>query len=104
MEKKKIFIILACEEREPESVEVGRLLKEKYGKDFKEIPYGALGLYTYIDRLTHGLQQMMAGARKFALNYIDRSDICALTREAAEMSGITYVMESDREEVDKILK
>jgi len=78
-------------------------LKEKYGKDFKLIPPGALGLYTYIDRLTQGLQQLMAGARKFALKHIDRNDICALTREAAEMSGITYVMDSDKEEVDKLL-
>jgi glutamate synthase domain-containing protein 2 len=78
-------------------------LKEKYGKDFKQIPPGALGLYTYIDRLTQGLQQLMAGARKFALKHIDRNDICALTREAAEISGISYVMDSDKEEVDKIL-
>ena len=78
-------------------------LKEKYGKEFKNIPYGAIGLYTYVDRLTQGLQQLMAGARKFALRHIDRNDLCALTPEAAQMSGITYVMESDKEEVDKIL-
>ena len=78
-------------------------LKEKYGKDFKLIPPGAIGIYTYIDRLTQGLQQIMAGARKFALKHIDRNDICALTREAAEMSGIAYVMDADREEVDRIL-
>ncbi len=78
-------------------------LKEKYGQDFKLIPPGALGIYTYIDRLTQGLQQLMAGERKFALKYIDRNDICALTREAAEMSDIKYVMDADQEEVDKIL-
>ena len=78
-------------------------LKEKYGKDFKLIPPGALGIYTYIDRLTQGLQQLMAGERKFALKYIDRNDICALTKEAAEMSGIDYVMDADQEEVNKIL-
>jgi hypothetical protein len=45
----------------------------------------------------------MAGARKFALPYIDRNDLVALTREAAEISGIPYVMESDQEEVARIL-
>jgi hypothetical protein len=45
----------------------------------------------------------MAGARKFAIKYIDRNDLVALTREAAEVSGIPYVMDSDREEIDKIL-
>jgi len=46
----------------------------------------------------------MAGARKFALNYISRSDLCSLTREAAYVSGIPYVMDSDKEEVDNILR
>ena len=79
-------------------------LNEKYGKDFAQIPPGAIGVYTYIDRLSQGLQQLMAGERKFALKHIDRNDIFALTREAAEMSGITYVMDVDKEEVDNILK
>jgi glutamate synthase domain-containing protein 2 len=78
-------------------------LREKYGKDFERIPTGAIGMLTYFDRLNAGLQQLMAGARKFALNYISRSDLCALTREAAEISGISYVMDSDHEEVSKIL-
>jgi hypothetical protein len=60
-------------------------------------------MYSYIDRMKQGIQQLMAGARKFALQYIDRDDLVALTRDAAEISGITYVMESDAEEVEKIL-
>jgi len=82
---------------------VGAELRERYGKDFSMIPAGAIGLYSYIDRLKQGLQQLMAGARKFALKYIDRNDIVALTKDAAEISGISYVMDSDAEEVDKIL-
>ena len=78
-------------------------LKEKYGKEFKQIPTGALGMLTYFDRMTAGLQQFMAGARKFSLNYISRDDLCSLTREAADVSGLPYVMEMDREEVKKIL-
>jgi hypothetical protein len=78
-------------------------LKDKYGKDFDRIPAGSIGMVTYFDRLNAGLQQLMAGARKFALKYICRSDICALTRDAAEVSGIPYVMEADQEEVTKIL-
>jgi glutamate synthase domain-containing protein 2 len=78
-------------------------LKAKYGKDFEKIPAGAIGMITYFDRLNAGLQQLMAGARKFALQYISRDDLVALTRESAEVSGIPYVMESDRAEVEKIL-
>ena len=78
-------------------------LKERYGKDFKDIPAGAIGMYTYYDRLATGLRQLMAGERKFALRYITREDIFSLTRQVAEISGIPYVMDVDREEVDKIL-
>jgi len=78
-------------------------LREKYGKDFERIPSGAIGMITYFDRLNAGLQQLMAGARKFALKYVSRNDLSALTHEAAELSGIPYVTEADREEVEKIL-
>lgn len=82
---------------------VGSQLKERFGADFKKLPAGAMGMYSYIDRLKQGLQQLMAGARKFALPYIDRNDLVCLTREAAEVSGIPYVMDSDREEIEAIL-
>jgi len=78
-------------------------LKEQYGKDFDKIPPAAIGMYNYYDRLTTGLQQLMAGTRKFSLNLIGRSDLMSLTREAAELSGIPYVTDADREEVDRIL-
>ena len=57
-------------------------------------------MYTYYDRLATGLRQLMAGERKFALKYITRDDIVVLTREASNISGIPYVMDSDREEID----
>ena len=82
---------------------VSAQLKEKFGKDFGKLPAGAIGMYSYIDRLKHGLQQLMAGSRKFALKYVDRNDLMTLTREAAEASGISYVMDADAEEVDRIL-
>jgi glutamate synthase domain-containing protein 2 len=82
---------------------VAAQLKERFGDDFEQIPAGAIGMYSYIDRLRQGLQQFMAGARKFALKHIDRNDIVALTRDAAEISGIPYVMDSDAIEIEKIL-
>ncbi len=79
------------------------VLKAKYGKNFKKIPFGAIGMYTFCDRLQLGLQQLMAGARKFAIQYIDRSDLVSLTKEASEITGIPYIMESDMEEANRIL-
>ena len=80
-------------------------LKQEYGADtFKEIPTGALGLYTYFERLAQGLRQLMTGNRKFTLDHIERDDIASLTKEVADISGITYVMDVDKEEVEKILE
>ncbi len=78
-------------------------LKEKYQERFKDIPTGAMGLYGYWERLSQGLRQMMAGNRKFALEYITRDDIAALTHDAAYISEIPYVTDVDKEEVEKIL-
>jgi hypothetical protein len=44
----------------------------------------------------------MAGSRKFAMEHIARDDIAALTREAAQVSGIQYVMEVDQGKVERI--
>ena len=79
-------------------------LKEKYGKDFERIPTGAIGMVTYFDRLNAGLQQLMAGARKFSLKYISRDDLCGLTREASGISGIPFVMDADKQAVEDILR
>ncbi len=78
-------------------------LRSKFGKDFDRIPWGAVAMYTFTDRLRLGLQQMMAGARKFSLKYLDRSDIVSLTKEATDVTGIPYVMESDMKESERIL-
>jgi len=79
------------------------LRKELGDAEFEELPTGALGLYTYYERLAQGLRQLMAGSRKFSLEHISRDDIAALTRKAADISGIQYVMDVDKEQVEEIL-
>ena len=78
-------------------------LRRKLDGDFDKVPTGALGLYTYYERLAQGLRQLMAGSRKFNLSYLSRDDIAALTRDAADISGIRYILDVDQEEVDAIL-
>lgn len=72
-------------------------------EEYEKVPAGALGLYTFYERLAQGLRQLMAGSRKFSLDFISRNDLAALTREASEISGIPYVMDLDRAEVDNML-
>jgi len=45
----------------------------------------------------------MAGSRKFALDCLAREDLAALTPEAAQVSGIQYIMDVDRGKVGRIL-
>ncbi|MBM3297853.1 MAG: FMN-binding glutamate synthase family protein, partial [Candidatus Aminicenantes bacterium] len=60
-------------------------LKLYYGDRFKDLPTGAIGVYTYFKRLSQGLRQLMAGNRKFGLEHIRRDDIASLTKEAADI-------------------
>ena len=78
-------------------------LKKKYGSRMKDLPLGAVGMYTFIDKLQVGLTQLMAGARSFRLDTLHRSDVAALTEEAAKISGISYIMDAYREEAYRIL-
>jgi len=79
-------------------------LREELGEDeYKRLPAGALGLYTYYERLAQGLQQLMAGSRKFSLDYLSRDDLAVLTRDAAEVTGLPHVMDVDGELVSDIL-
>jgi glutamate synthase domain-containing protein 2 len=79
------------------------LRKELGSEAFDRIPTGAIGLYTYYERLAQGLRQLMAGSRKFSLEHLSRDDIAALTRDAAEISGIQHIMDLDQERAEKIL-
>ena len=84
-------------------VTAAELRKELGDEQFEKLPTGAIGLYTYYERLAQGLRQLMCGARKFDLSHVSRDDLAALTHEAAEVSGITYIKDVDRAEVQSIL-
>ncbi|MCD6162394.1 MAG: FMN-binding glutamate synthase family protein [candidate division Zixibacteria bacterium] len=82
----------------------GDLRKEIGDKEFEKLPTGAIGLYTYYERLAQGLRQLMGGSRKFSLDYMTRDDLASLTPEAEKVSGIKYIMDLDKKEVEEILK
>ena len=71
--------------------------------EMKNIPLGAVGIYSYCEKLRVGLQQLMAGARCFSLPAITRNELMSLTEECAKVTGIPYLMEAYREEAMKIL-
>jgi glutamate synthase domain-containing protein 2 len=71
--------------------------------EFESLPTGAIGLFTYYERLAQGLRQLMCGSRKFSLEHVSRDDLACLTHEAAEVSGIQYLLDLDSQEVESIL-
>jgi len=72
-------------------------------KEMKNIPLGAVGIYSYADKIKVGLQQLMAGARCFSVPAISRRELMSLTEECAKVTGIPYLMDAYREEAMKIL-
>lgn len=61
-----------------------KYIRSIYNDESKAISYGAIGLYSYINRLSFGLKLFMTLNRKFSLKYIDQSDVIPLTKEARE--------------------
>lgn len=72
-------------------------------KEIKNIPLGAIGIYSYSNKIKVGLQQLMAGARCFNVESITRNELMSLTEECAKVTGIPYLMDSYRDEAIKIL-
>ena len=79
-------------------------VEKKLGKDeMKNIPYGAIAFCTLADKLSCGLQQLMAGARKFSLDQIKRTDLFSGNRETARETGIPHVSDANDEAAIKII-
>jgi glutamate synthase domain-containing protein 2 len=78
-------------------------LREIYGKEVENFPLGGIGIYTVAEKLRVGLQQLMAGARKWRTHLITRNDIASLTDECAKVTAIPYIMDAYREEALAII-
>ena len=67
-------------------------VQEKVGvEEMKNIPYGAIAMWTFADKLAAGLQQLMAGARAFSIDEISRRDIFAANRETEREAGVPFI-------------
>ena len=89
----------------PEEIFAGReAVREKVGNtEMSQIPFGAVAMYGYADKLACGLQQFMAGARKFSLDQLSRDDLMAANRETAEVTGIPYMTDAGDDRAMAIL-
>lgn len=71
--------------------------------EMKFIPLGAIAMWTLADKLAAGLQQLMAGARKFSLKDITRDDLFSANRETERETEIPYITDVLDERAKMIL-
>lgn len=80
-------------------------VQQKLGADaMKELPFGAIAMWTMLDKLSAGLQQFMAGARKFSIGQISREDIASGNRETERETGIPFITDIQDETARAILR
>jgi len=89
----------------PEEIFAGYFdVQKKVGaNEMKNIPLGAVAMWTLCDKLAAGLQQLMAGARKFSLSEISRNDIASANRETERETKIPFITDILDESAKKIL-
>ncbi len=80
-------------------------IQKKIGADeMKKIPYGAMAIWTLADKLAAGLQQLLAGARKFNISELSRDDIVSGNRETERETKIPFVGDAGDEIARAIIK
>ena len=78
-------------------------LRGIYGSEVDNFPLGAIGVYSACEKIRVGLQQLMAGARKWRVNLMCRGDLAALTEDAARVTNLPYIMDAYRREALAII-
>jgi hypothetical protein len=72
-------------------------------KEMKNIPFGAIAMVAFVDKIKCGLQQFMAGARKFRLSELKRSDLISANRETEQVTGIPFMTDANDDRAKNIL-
>ena len=84
-----------------------RLLRRACGPDSarrrRKCPWGPWASTAPAKSCRVGLQQLMAGARKWRVDLMSRKDLACLTEECAKVTGLPYIMEAYRQEALDII-
>lgn len=60
-------------------------LRAIYGKKADEFSLGAVGVFSYLNKIAFGVKHFAALNRKFNISYLDKSNLIPLTREAKDL-------------------
>lgn len=66
-------------------------LRSVYGDKADDFSTGAIGVYSYLNRIGYGLQHFAALNRKFDIAYADKRDLIPLTRDGLELLRGTWM-------------
>lgn len=72
--------------------------------EMKNVPFGAVAMWTLLDKLGCGLQMLMAGSRKFDMASIARQDIASANRETERETRIPFITDVLDESAKAILR
>ncbi|BEP29228.1 glutamate synthase-related protein [Helicovermis profundi] len=60
-------------------------LRSIYGLKANDFSTGAIGVFSYLNKIAFGLRHFLALNRKFDIEYIDQTDLIPLTRDAKDL-------------------
>ncbi len=60
-------------------------LRAIYGKKANNFSLGAVGVFSYLNKIAFGIKHFAALNRKFDISYLDKSDLIPLTRDAKDL-------------------
>ena len=60
-------------------------LRALYGKEADSFAPGAIGVFSYLNRIALGLRHFCALNRKFDVSLLNRTDLIPLTRDARDL-------------------
>lgn len=65
-------------------------LRGIYGEEADKMPAGAIGCYSFLQKIAFGLRHFAALNRKFDVKHIDREDVIPMTRDAKDILKGTW--------------
>jgi glutamate synthase domain-containing protein 2 len=71
--------------------------------EMPNIPFGAVAIHGYADKLSCGLQQFLAGVRRARVRDLSRSDLMSANRETARETGIPFMTEAEDDKAMAVL-
>ncbi len=60
-------------------------LRSIYGKEANTFSTGAIGVFSYLQKINFGVKHFAALNRKFNLSYLNQTDLIPLTRDAKDL-------------------